>query len=70
MKLKIMDGQLIRRTSECRFRFGHFGRSFLSPAMYKIASTKIIAMSGSVFRSSIHLYNASTDPVHLPRIPL
>ena len=70
MKRKIINGQPMQRISECRVRFGHCVRSFLSPAMYKIASTKIIAMSGSVFRSSIHLYNASTDPVHLPRIPL
>ena len=69
MKLKIMDGQLIRRTSECIFRFGHFGRSFLSPAMYKSAPTKKIAMLRSVFQASRHFSNASTDAVHLPRLP-
>ena len=36
--------------------------------MYKSASTKIIAMSGSVLWASIHFRNTSTDAVHLPRL--
>ena len=55
--------------SECIVRFGHFGRSFLSLEMHKSASTKIIAMSGSVFQASSHFRNASTDAVHMPRLP-
>ena len=49
MKLKIMDGQPIQRMSKCIIIFGHRIRSFLSSAMYKVVSTKIITMSGSVF---------------------
>ena len=44
---KIIDDQPMRRMSECRVRFGHCGRSFISPAIYKSASAKIIAISGS-----------------------
>ena len=48
MKPTIIDGQPMRSVSECTVRFGNCGRSFLSPAMYKHASTIIIAMLGSV----------------------
>ena len=40
MKPKIIDVQPMQRMSECRFIFGHCGRSFISPTMYKSASTK------------------------------
>ena len=70
MKPKIIDDQMMRRIYDCRVRFGHCGRSFISPAMYKIVSTKIIAMSGSVFQYSRHFRNASTDAVHLPQLTL
>ena len=70
MKPKFINGHPIRRISECRVRCEHCGRSFLSPAMYKSASTKIIVMSGTVFQSLRHFRNASTADVHLPRIPL
>ena len=69
MMPKIIDGQLVRRVSDCRVRFGHCGRSFLSPAMYKRSSAKIIGMSGSVLLDSSHFNNVSTDAVHLPRLP-
>ena len=45
---KIIDGHPMRRISECRVRFVNFGRSFLSPAIYKSDSAKRIAMPGSV----------------------
>ena len=67
---KIIDEKLIRRMSECRVRFGHFFRSFLSPTIYKSVSTKIILMSGSVLRASIYLHNWSTEAVHMPWIIL
>ena len=47
--LKIIYGQSMRRMSGCRVRFGHCGREFLSPVIYKCVSAKIIIMSGSVF---------------------
>ena len=50
-KPKIIDGQPMRTISECRVRFGHFGTSFISLAMYKSALTKIITMSGSAFQA-------------------
>ena len=56
--------------SECIFIFGNFGRSFISLAMYKSASSKRIAMSGSVFRALSKFGNASTDAVHMPRLTL
>ena len=65
MRTKIMDGHTMRRMSEFRVRFGHCGRLFLSPAIYKIASTKIIAMSGSVFQASSNFRNASTNAIHM-----
>ena len=68
-KPKIMEGQLIQRMYECGVLFGHFDRSFLSPTMYKSASTKIIAMSGYVFQASSHLCNMSTGAVHITRFP-
>ena len=43
---KSIDHQPMRRMSECRFRLGHCGRSFLSPAIYKRELAKMIAMSG------------------------
>ena len=55
--------------SECRFRFVHCGKSFNSPAIYKYDLAKRIAVSGSVFQASSHSQNASTDAVHLPRLP-
>ena len=42
-KTKIIDGQPMQRNSECGLRFVHVGRSFISPAMYKIALAKRIA---------------------------
>ena len=69
MKPKIIYGQPMQRMSECRVIFGHCGRSFISPAMYEFASYKIIVMSGSVLRASIHFNNASTDAVHMLRLP-
>ena len=50
--------------------FGHCGRSFLSTAIYKIASSKIITMSGSVFQALWHFRNASTNAIHLSRLSL
>ena len=70
MKPKIIDNQSMQRMYECIFRFEHFGRSFISPAMYKRALTKRIAMSRSVFRASSHFCNASTDDVHMSRLTL
>ena len=55
--------------SECRVRFGHCGRSFLSPVINENASTKVIAMSGFVFRALSHFRSASSKTVHLPRLP-
>ena len=46
---KILDGQRMQRISECRVIFRHCGRSYLSPALYKMVSTKIIMMLRSVF---------------------
>ena len=66
---KIIDDQPIRRMSECRVRFGHFFRSFLSPTIYKSVSAKRNKISGSVFRASSHFRSASTDAVHISRIP-
>ena len=69
MKPKIIDGQPVRRMSECRAIFGHCGKPFISPAMYKSVLTKRIAISGSVFRVSIHFRNTSTNAVQLTRLP-
>ena len=68
MEPKIIDGQPMQRMSECRVRFGHCGRSITSHVMYSSALTKIEIWE-SVFRFSIHFCNASTDAVHLPRLP-
>ena len=65
---EIIDVQPIKSISGFGFRFGHGGGSFLSPAIYKSASAKRIAMFGSVFRASIHFCSASTDAVHLLRL--
>ena len=46
---KIIDNHRIRRMSECRVRFGHCGRSFISPVICKSALAKRIEISGSVF---------------------
>ena len=69
MKPKIIDGQTMQSISECRAWFVHCGRSFLPSVMYKSLLTKIIEMSGSIFRASSHFCNASTDAVCLPRPP-
>ena len=66
---KIIDGQPIQMMSECRVRLGNFGRSFISSEMYKSALTRIIVISWSVLRALRHFCNASTDAVHVPRIP-
>ena len=70
MRPKIIEGQPMRRMSECRVRFGHCGRSFISPEIYKSTPAEIIAMSGSMFRASIHFHNSSTNAVHLPQLLL
>ena len=49
MKLKIRDSQPMQRMSKCKVRFGHYGRSFIYPEMYKSALTKRITMPGSMF---------------------
>ena len=69
MKPKIIDVQTMRIMSECRATFGNCERSFISPAMYRSASEKIFMMSVSVLRVYSHLCKASTDDVHLPRLP-
>ena len=68
MNPKSIDDQPMRGMSECRVRFGHYGRSFISPATYKTASTKIVVMSRSMFQASIHFRNASNDTVHMMRL--
>ena len=70
MKPKIKDGQPMQRISECRVIFGHCGRLFLSPVMYKNVLTKIIAMPGSVLQALSHFRNLPTDAVHLLRLTL
>ena len=67
---KIIYNQPMRNMSDCRVRFSHCGRPFLSPVIYKSAPAKRIAMSGSVFQASSHFHNASTDDVHLQWILL
>ena len=62
---KVIDDHPMRRMSECRFIFGNCGRSFLSPAVYKSASAKIIAISWSVFQSLRHFRSASTEVFHM-----
>ena len=59
----------MRSMSECRVRFGHCVRSFLSSAMYKSVLTKRIAISGSVFRALIHFCRVSTNTVDMSRLP-
>ena len=49
MTPKSMDDQTMRRMSECRVMFVHFVRSFISPAIYKSALDKRVAMSESAF---------------------
>ena len=58
----------MQRMSKYIVRFGHSVRSFLSPGMYKSVSTKIIVISGSMFRALSHFLNASTDDVHMTRL--
>ena len=65
---KSTDDQTMRSISECRVRFGHCGRSFLSPVIYKSVPAKRIVMPGSVFRALSHFRNTSTDAVHLTQI--
>ena len=60
---------MILRISECIVRFGNFDRSFPSLAMYRNLLTKKFEMSGFVLRFSSHFRNASTDDVHMPRLP-
>ena len=67
---KIIDDQKMQRMTECRVRFVNCVWLFISPAIYKSASDKKIAISGSVLQSLIHFHNASTDAVHHPRLPL
>ena len=69
MKPKSLDDHPMQRMSECRVRFGNCGRSFLSPAIYKSVSAKIIVMFGYVFQDSSHFRNASTHAVPLTRFP-
>ena len=68
IKPKSIGFHMMRSMSECRVRFENCCRSFLSPTMYKSASTKIIAMYGSVFQCSIHFGNAYTDAFHMLHI--
>ena len=67
---KIIENQLMRKRSECRFRFKNCGGSFLSPVLYKSALDKGTKMYGSVFQSSSHFHNASTDDIHMQQIYL
>ena len=69
MKTNIVDSHPMGRMSECRFGFGYCGRSFASPVMYRISSTKRVAMWGYVFCVSSHFFNAYTYAVHLPLPP-
>ena len=69
MTPKIIDDQPIRRMSEFSVMFGNCGRSFLSPTIYINPQAKRIAISGFVLQSSIHFCSASTNAVHLPRLP-
>ena len=54
---------------ECRVKFEHCGKSFLSPAIYKSVLAKKITMYGSVFQASSHFRSASNDNAHIPRLP-
>ena len=67
---KIMDNQPMRSISECRVRFGHCFRSFISTAIYKSMSAKIFEISGSVLQVSIHFRSPSTNAVYMPLLPL
>ena len=49
MKHKFLDGQPMRRISECRVIVGHSGWSFIYPEMYKSALAKRIVISASMF---------------------
>ena len=66
---KIIDDHQMERMPECRVRLGYCGRSFLSPAIYKSASANRNKISRSVFRSSSHFCNTSTNTVNLTRLP-
>ena len=66
METKIIDVQPMRNMSECRVRFGNYGRSFPSPAIYRSALKKKVEMSGSVFFFSSRLSNVSTDAFDMP----
>ena len=70
IKPKIIYSQPMGRMSECIVSFGHCGRSFSSPVMYRSALTKRVNMSGSVFRISSHFHNSYTDAFHLSLLPL
>ena len=65
---KIIDNQPMLRMSEYRFRLGNCGRWFLSLAIYKCVSAKIIAISGSMFWSLRNFGSSSNDAVHLPQL--
>ena len=67
---KIIDNQPMRNIFECRVRFGHCGRLFLSQRVYKSASAETITISGSVFRDLSDLQSASTNAVHMSLLPL
>ena len=55
---------------ECRVGFGHCGRLFPSPALYRIALTKKVEILVSMFRFSHHFRNASADAIHMSRLSL
>ena len=65
-----LEDHPMQRMSECRVRFVHCGRSFISTAIYKSMSAKIFEISGSVLQVSIHFRRPSTDAVHMPLLPL
>ena len=66
---KFKDEQPMQMMSKRRLRLVHCGKSFLSPAIYRSAYAKIIVMSGSVFQALIHFHSASTNAIHLQRLP-
>ena len=66
---KIMDDQPMRRMHECRVRFGHCDRLFISTMIYKNASAKRTAIYGSVFQALSLFRRVSTNAIHLLRLP-
>ena len=67
---EIINVHPMRSMSECRFRFGHGGRSFLSPALYKSVSAKRIAMSGYMFGASSNFLSVPNNSDHLLRLSM